>query len=86
MWDLLSLFVWISLAGDCHRYMCESAACTFDHKGERLAAHLEGDVLVIAWRVAVLCKEVFRVLKPGARFTGFDWQMTDKFDESNGAP
>lgn len=44
-------------------YMCESAACTYDHK--------------------VLCKEVFRVLKPGARFTGFDWQMTDKFDESN---
>ncbi len=38
--------------------MCESAACTFDHK--------------------VLCREVFRVLKPGARFTGFDWQMTDK--------
>jgi sterol 24-C-methyltransferase len=31
----------------------------------------------------VLCKEVFRVLRPGARFTGFDWQMTDKFDESN---
>jgi ubiquinone/menaquinone biosynthesis C-methylase UbiE len=31
-------------------YMCESAACTFDHK--------------------VLCKEVFRVLKPGARFAG----------------
>ena len=44
-------------------YMCESAACTYDHK--------------------VLCKEVFRVLKPGAKFCGFDWQMTDKFDESN---
>lgn len=44
-------------------YMCESAACTYDHR--------------------VLCKEVFRVLKPGARFTGFDWQMTDKFDEKN---
>lgn len=44
-------------------YMCESAACTYDHR--------------------VLFKEVFRVLKPGARFTGFDWQMTDKFDEKN---
>lgn len=44
-------------------YMCESAACTYDHK--------------------VLCREVYRVLKPGGRFTGFDWQMTDKFDESN---
>ncbi len=44
-------------------YMCESAACTYDHK--------------------VLCREVFRVLKPGALYTGFDWQMTDKFDESN---
>lgn len=44
-------------------YMCESAACTHDHK--------------------VLCAEVFRVLKPGACYTGFDWQMTDKFDETN---
>lgn len=44
-------------------YMCESAACTFDHR--------------------VLFKEVFRCLKPGGRFTGFDWQMTDKFDETN---
>jgi sterol 24-C-methyltransferase len=31
----------------------------------------------------VLCKEVFRVLKPGARFVGFDWQMTERFDEKN---
>jgi sterol 24-C-methyltransferase len=31
----------------------------------------------------LLCKEVYRVLKPGARFTGFNWDLTDKFDESD---
>ena len=31
----------------------------------------------------VLCKEVFRVLKPGARFTGFNWELTDKYDQNN---
>lgn len=30
-----------------------------------------------------LCKEVFRVLKPGAKFTGFNWDLTEKFDENN---
>jgi sterol 24-C-methyltransferase len=30
-----------------------------------------------------LCQEVFRVLKPGARFTGFNWELTEKYDPSN---
>jgi len=28
-------------------------------------------------------KEVFRVLKPGGFFTGYEWTMTDRFDSSN---
>lgn len=28
----------------------------------------------------MLCREVFRVLKPGARFTGFNWELTEKYD------
>lgn len=32
----------------------------------------------------MLCTEVFRVLKPGAnKFTGFNWELTEKFDENN---
>ncbi len=31
----------------------------------------------------VLCKEVFRVLKPGAKFTGFNWELTEKYDAEN---
>jgi sterol 24-C-methyltransferase len=30
-----------------------------------------------------LCKEVFRVLKPGARFTGFNWELTGSYDPDN---
>ncbi len=30
-----------------------------------------------------LCREVFRVLKPGAKFTGFNWELTEKFDAEN---
>jgi sterol 24-C-methyltransferase len=31
----------------------------------------------------MLCKEVFRVLKPGARFTGFNWELTENYDQNN---
>lgn len=31
----------------------------------------------------MLCKEVFRVLKPGARFTGFNWELTENYDPDN---
>jgi sterol 24-C-methyltransferase len=30
-----------------------------------------------------LCREIFRVLKPGARFTGFNWDLKESFDENN---
>jgi len=30
-----------------------------------------------------VCKEAFRVLKPGAYFTGYDWVITDRFDSKN---
>lgn len=30
-----------------------------------------------------LCREVYRVLKPGAKFTGFNWELTEKYDPTN---
>lgn len=62
-------------------YMCESAGKREREREfafEGIVVKTSPPIIACTYDHKVLCKEVFRVLKPGARFVAYDWGMTDK--------
>ena len=61
-------------------------------KGDFMALELEDETYDAAYEIEATChapdkvaafKEIYRVMKPGALFAGYEWCLTDAFDSSN---